>query len=95
MALDAAVLAELAFSKYEANMREQNPEVLLNRETTVTTLDDGSVDVTFDDETGPIEVRREDVWPLLSALAEAIVEHINEHAEVQNVANGTLTRNVT
>lgn len=95
MALDPEVLAQLAFTKYETKMQEQNPEVLLNRQTTVNTLYDGSVSLEFTDETGPIEINRDDIWPLLSALAEAIVEHINENAEVQNVASGSVTRNIT
>jgi hypothetical protein len=95
MALDAEVLAELAFSKYQVNMREQHPEVLKNRTVRQVPLDDGSTNIEYDDETGPIEIKREDIMPLLSALAEAIVEHMNEHAEVRTVAAGTETRNIT
>lgn len=94
MALDAEVLAELAFSKYQTNMRSQFPEIVKNRSVDEVPRADGSTDYVFNDQTGPIEVKREDIMPLLSALSEAIVEHINEHALVGNVANGTLTRNI-
>lgn len=94
MALDAVVLAELAFTKYAANMEEQFPEVVKNRETEQVTKDDGSTELSFTEETGPIEVRREDIMPLLTAVAEAVVEHFNENAEVQEVADGTETRNI-
>jgi len=94
MALSATVLAELAFLKYQTNMRDQFAEVVKSRTVVERPREDGSTDYTFNEEVGPIEIKREDIMPLLSALAEAIVEHINEHALVQNVANGTLTRNI-
>lgn len=94
MALDPEVLAELAFSKYQENMRAQYPKVVKNRTVEEIPRADGSTDYTFQDETGPMEVKREDIMPLLSALSEAIVEHINEHALVTDVASGSLTRNV-
>lgn len=95
MALDATTLAELAFTKYASKMQTQHPEVVKARTTAQETRADGTTALVFTDETGPLEVRREDIMPLLSALAEAIVEHMNEHAEVQNVANGTQIRNIT
>lgn len=95
MALSSTVLAELAFVKYQEKMREQFPEVVKSRTVLEIPRADGSTDYEFQEETGPIEIKQEDIMPLLSALAEAIVEHMTEHAEVQSVANGTVTRNIT
>lgn len=94
MALDAEVLAELAFSKYQGNLRNQFPEVVKSRTVVERPRADGSTDYSFNEEIGPAEVKREDIMPLLSAFAEAIVEHINEHAVVESVASGPYTRNV-
>ena len=95
MALNAEVLAEMAFKKYRENMEQEHPAFVKSRKLIKTPRDDGSVDYTFTEEIGPIEVRREDIMPLLSALSEAIVEHITVHGEVQSVASGTITRNIT
>lgn len=94
MALNAEVLAELAYLKYQTNMRDQFPEAVKKRVVVERPRADGSTDYSFSEEVGPIEVKREDIMPLLSALAEAIVEHINEHAVVENVYSGSVTRNV-
>ena len=95
MALDANVLAELAFVKYRNNMEQEYPSSVKSRKLVTTPRDDGSIDYSFIEDIGPIEVRRKDIMPLLSALAEAIVEHITKHGEVQSVTSGTITRNIT
>lgn len=95
MALDATVLAELAFSKYSERMREEHPNAVLSRKLIKIPRDDGSVDYNFVEETGPIEVSRREIMPLLTALSEALVEHLTVHGEVQSVASGTITRNIT
>lgn len=95
MALDANVLAELAFVKYQENMRAENPNVLKNRKTLEIPRDDGTVDYQFEDELGPIEIVKKDIMPLLLAVSEAVVEHLTEHAEIQSVSAGAVTRNIT
>lgn len=75
-------------------MRDQFPEVVKDRTVVERPRADGSTDYSFNEEVGPAEIKREDIMPLLSALAEAIVEHINEHAVVENVDTGAYTRNV-
>lgn len=95
MALDATLLANLAFGKYRDKMREEHPNTVLKRKLIKIPRDDGSVDYNFNEETGPIEVSRKDIMPLLTALSEAIVEHLTAHGEVQSVASGTITRNIT
>lgn len=95
MALDADVLSEMAFARYQEKMQAQHPAVVRHRTMSRVPRSDGTEDFTFSEDIGPVEVRREDIMPLLSALAEAIVEHITEHAEVQNVSAGGLTRSVT
>lgn len=95
MALDAEVLAEMAYQRYSDKIKEAFPEAVKSRIAQQMTLDDGTVETQFVEETGPLEVERKDIMPLLSALSEAIVEHITQHAEVQDVASGSLTRNVT
>jgi len=94
MALSSDVLSELTFSKYQGKMQAAHPLVLKHRKVREVPRDDGSVDYAIDEEHGPIEVKREDIMPLIQAMSEAIVEHFTEHAEVQDVANGALTRNV-
>lgn len=82
MGLSAAVLAESAFAKYREKMEEQHPNVVKSRKMSKIPRADGSVDYAFQEDVGPIEVRREAIMPLLSALAEAIVEHVEASAEV-------------
>lgn len=95
MALSATVLAEMAFLRYRQKMREEHPNTVLQRKLVKIPRDDGTIDYTFSEETGPIEVKREDIMPLISALSEAIVEHLTQHGEVRSVTSGTITRNIT
>lgn len=83
MALDATVLAELMISKFAEEMESQ-PDIPKNTTVTTTPLEDGSTEVSVTTEVGPPEVSPDDVRPLMTAIATAVVNHLKENAYVDD-----------
>lgn len=89
MALDASVLAELMITEF-VTLMESQPDIVKNATVTTTPLEDGSTGVEVTKEYGPPEVNPDDVRPLMTAIATAIVNHIKENAYVDdNGVGGT------
>jgi hypothetical protein len=86
-ALESAILAVF---------REVTPQLLPNEvkgvEVTTTPKEDGTSVCTIEEQRGPVEVTSEAtraLRPLARAIAIAVVEHIESHAEITGTGAGT------
>lgn len=95
MALNAGTVTSIALARYQEKMQEEFPDVVKNQRILKLSRDDGSVEYEVLEERGPIEIDIKSIKPLISAIAEAVVEHITEHGEVRNVTSGLTTRKIT
>ena len=94
MALDVDVFTAYALRFVQEELETAFPNVLRARSITHETLDDGSVRTTIQEEHGPASVDRDQIRPMLRGIGRAIVELLQNHAEVPitDVAAGASTR---
>lgn len=83
MALDTDVLSELMVSNF-VEEKANGPDEVQSREAEVVPLEDGSSETNVTEETGPPDVKPEDIRPLMSAISKAIVDHLTENAFVED-----------
>lgn len=83
MALDASNLAQAMVTAFIQQM-ESRPDVLKNVTITNTPLEDGTTEMAVHREFGPPEVKEEDITPLMTAIATAVVDHLKENAYVDD-----------
>lgn len=86
MPLDAEVLIELMLTKFSEAMEGQ-PDVLKSTSATTIPLEDGSTEVEVTEEYGPPEIDPETVRPLMTAIANAVIDHFTEEALVDDQGN--------
>lgn len=79
MALSISDLTEEMITAFIKEM-EGKPDVLKSTTVTTTPLEDGTTDVTVNREYGPPEVNPDDIRPMMTAIATAIVNHLKENA---------------
>ena len=79
MALNISVLTEEMITAFIKEM-EGLPDVLKNVTVTNTPLEDGTTELTVNREYGPPEIKPDDVRPLMTAIATAVVNHLKENA---------------
>lgn len=83
MALNVSVLTEEMVTAFIKEM-ENLPDVLKNVTVTNTPLEDGTTELTVNREYGPPEVKPDDIRPMMTAIATAIVNHLKENAYVDD-----------
>jgi hypothetical protein len=91
MALDAAVVAQMALGKYKAKMAAAFPDVVKGGTVIQIPKEDGTVEYESQEQRGPMEVDEVGILPLLEALAEAVVEHLRGSGTVPGITTGPNT----
>lgn len=95
MALDPAVLAQLALGKYKAKMAAAFPDVVKGGTVEQIPKEDGTVEFRSEEQRGPMEIDEEGILPLFEAMAEAVVEHLKSSGTVPSITTGSSTGRIT
>jgi len=92
MPLDASSLERLIIDIFRREVSQQYSDVVKGMEIETTQREDGTTSYEVVEIRGALEVRAHEMRPLARAIAQAVVQHFSQHAEVDDPVTPTNER---